>query len=159
MQKITTCLWFETRAEEAVNFYTSVFKNSKINSMTRYTEGSPGPVGDVMTMSFQLEGQDFLVINGGPAGFKFNESISLSVDCKSQEEVDFLWNKLTADGGEESQCGWLKDKYGLSWQIVPRRLVELLNDPDADKAKRVMEAMLKMRKIEIDKLEAAYEMA
>lgn len=159
MQKITTCLWFETRAEEAVNFYTSVFKNSKINSITRYTEGSPGQVGDVLTMSFQLEGQDFLVINGGPAGFQFNESISLSVDCKSQEEVDFLWNKLTADGGEESQCGWLKDKYGLSWQIVPDRLVQLMNDPDADKARRVMEAMLKMRKIEIDKLEAAYEMA
>jgi predicted 3-demethylubiquinone-9 3-methyltransferase (glyoxalase superfamily) len=149
MQKITPCLWFESQAEEAVNFYTSVFKNSKIDSIARNADGS------VLTISFQLEGLNYLALQGGPAGFAFNESISLSVDCQSQEEVDYLWNRLTADGGEESMCGWLKDKYGLSWQIVPRRLMELLQDPDKARAGRVMQAMLKMRKIEVNKLEEA----
>jgi predicted 3-demethylubiquinone-9 3-methyltransferase (glyoxalase superfamily) len=149
MQKITPCLWFENQAEEAVNFYTSVFKNSKVNSIARNTDGS------VLTISFQLEGLEYLALQGGPAGFEFNESISMSVDCQSQEEVDYLWNRLTADGGEESMCGWLKDKYGLSWQIVPRRLVELVQGPDKARAGRVMQAMLKMRKIEVNKLEEA----
>jgi predicted 3-demethylubiquinone-9 3-methyltransferase (glyoxalase superfamily) len=155
MQKIIPNLWFDTEAEEAARFYTSVFKNSKINTVTRYPQGSFDRTGQVLTVSFELEGQEYLALNGGPE-FKFNEAISLSVDCATQEEVDYLWDKLTADGGEESMCGWLKDKYGLSWQIVPRRLVELLNDPDDDRKLRVTQAMLKMKKIEVDKLEEAY---
>lgn len=154
MQKITTCLWFDNNAEEAVTFYTSIFRNSKVLEVTRWGEGGPGPEGSVLTMTFQLEGQEFRALNGGPQ-FKFTEAISLSVDCKSQEEVDELWEKLSADP-EAEQCGWLKDKFGLSWQIVPRALIEMLADPDPEKSKRLMEAMLKMRKIDIKALEEAY---
>jgi len=156
MQKITTCLWFDGNAEEAVNFYVSLFKNSKVLDISRYGEAGPGPEGSVLTMRFQLEGVELMALNGGPA-FKFTEAISLSVDCQLQAEVDDLWEKLTADGGEPSQCGWLKDRFGLSWQIVPRALIEMLGDPDPGKSKRVMEAMLKMQKIEIAELEKAYE--
>ena len=155
MQKIRPCLWFDDNAEEAVNFYTSVFKNSKIGDVSRYGEAGPGKPGTVLTMTFELEGQEFIALNGGPM-FQFNEAISLSVDCKTQEEVDELWSKLTA-GGKESQCGWLKDKFGLSWQIVPRVLIEMLSDRDPEKSKRVMEAMLKMRKIDTRELKKAYE--
>jgi len=155
MQKITPFLWFDNQAEEAANFYTSIFKNSKVGNVARYGEAGPGPEGSVMTVSFQLEGQEFTALNGGPA-FKFTEAISFFVDCKSQEEVDELWEKLTA-GGEEGPCGWLKDKFGLSWQIVPTVLIEMLNDPDPEKARRATEAMLQMKKIDIPTLEQAYE--
>jgi predicted 3-demethylubiquinone-9 3-methyltransferase (glyoxalase superfamily) len=155
MQKITPFLWFDNQAEEAANFYTSIFKNSKVGNVARYGEAGPGPEGSVMTVSFQLEGQEFTALNGGPA-FKFTEAISFFVDCKSQEEVDELWEKLSA-GGEEGPCGWLKDKFGLSWQIVPTVLIEMLNDPDPEKARRVTEAMLQMKKIDIPTLEQAYE--
>ena len=154
MQKITTFLWFDDDAEEAMKFYTSLFKNSKILSTSRYPEGSPGNAGTLMTGTFQLEGQEFMALNAGPE-FKFTEAISLFVNCESQQEVDELWAKLTADGGEESQCGWLKDKFGLSWQIIPRQLGEMLGDKDPAKAKRAMDAMLKMRKIDIKALERA----
>ena len=156
MQKITTCLWFDNNAEEAVTFYTSIFKNSKVLEVSRWGEGGPGPEGSVLTMRFELDGVELMALNGGPA-FKFTEAISLSVDCQSQAEVDDLWEKLTADGGEPSQCGWLKDKFGLSWQIVPRALPEMLGDPDPAKSRRVMEAMLKMKKIDIKTLQEAYE--
>lgn len=149
MKKITPFLWFDTQAEEAMNFYVSIFKNSKVLGVT------PGPNGIASSVNFELEGQEFLGFNAGPE-FKFNEAISMFVDCKSQEEVDDLWGKLTANGGEESMCGWLKDKYGLSWQIVPSDLLRMLNDPDPQKAKRVTEAMLKMNKIVIADLEQAY---
>jgi predicted 3-demethylubiquinone-9 3-methyltransferase (glyoxalase superfamily) len=155
MQKITPCLWFDNNAEEAVNHYLSIFKNSKVNKVLRCGDAGPGPKGSVLTIAFQLEGQDFIALNGGPI-FKFNEAISLSVDCKSQIEVDDLWEKLSA-GGQESQCGWLKDKFGLSWQVVPSALVEMLQDPDPEKAKRVMAAMMKMGKIDIAKLKQAYD--
>jgi predicted 3-demethylubiquinone-9 3-methyltransferase (glyoxalase superfamily) len=155
MQKITPFLWFDDQAEEAMNFYVSVFKNSKIVSVSRYGEGGPRPKGMVMIATFQLNGQEFMALNGGPE-FKFTEAISLFVDCKTQEEVDYLWEKLS-DGGEKGQCGWLKDKYGLSWQIVPSALGELMNDKDSEKSKRVMEAMLKMTKIDIAELKRAYE--
>ena len=155
MKKITPFLWFEKDLEEAMNFYVSVFKNSKIGSLTRWPEGGQGPAGQVLTASFTLDGQEFTALNGGPI-FKFNESISFVVDCETQEEVDYYWNKLT-EGGEESQCGWLKDKYGLSWQIVPRILIQLLQDKDKVKAGKVMAAMMPMKKIEIAKLKAAYE--
>ncbi len=156
MQKITPFLWFEDNAEEAVNFYTSIFKNSKIVSMNRLPEGTPGPAGKVMTATFQLEGQEFMALNGGPAGFKFNESISFFVTCETQAEVDYFWDKLSA-GGEPSQCGWLKDKFGVSWQIVPTALGQLLGDPDPQKSQRVMQAMLKMTKINVAELRRAYE--
>src|SRR3977135_1086214 len=133
MQKITPFLWFDDKAEEAMKFYTSIFKNSQIGSVTRYGEGGPGPKGTVMTASFQLEGQEFIALNGGPH-FKFTEAISFVVNCETQEEVDNYWNKLIAGGGQESQCGWLKDKFGLSWQIVPSILSKLLTDKDAKKA-------------------------
>ena len=155
-QKIIPCLWFDHNAEEAVNFYVSVFKHSKIHKVTRYGDVGPGPVGSVMTISFQIENQDFLALNGGPQ-FKFNEAVSLIVNCEDQKEVDELWAKLTQNGGQESQCGWLKDKFGLSWQITPIALMEMMQDRDPEKSKRVMEAMLKMKKIEIDQLEEAYE--
>jgi predicted 3-demethylubiquinone-9 3-methyltransferase (glyoxalase superfamily) len=155
MQKITPFLWFKDQAEEAMNFYTAIFKNSKISSVSRYGEGGPGPQGSVMTATFELDGQEFMALNGGPL-FTFTEAISLFVNCETQAEVDELWEKLT-EGGEESQCGWLKDKYGLSWQIVPSVLGELLNDPDAEKAGRVMNAMLQMKKIDIAGLRSAYE--
>jgi len=153
-QKITTCLWFDGNGEEAANHYTSIFENSKILSMTRYGEAGPGPKGSVLTVTFQLDGQEFVALNGGPE-FKFTEAISLLVNCDTQKEVDELWSKLSA-GGEEVQCGWLKDKFGLSWQIVPSVLYEMLQDQDAEKSKRVMEALLQMKKIDIARLEQAY---
>jgi predicted 3-demethylubiquinone-9 3-methyltransferase (glyoxalase superfamily) len=152
MNKITPFLWFDDQAEEAMNFYVSVFKNSKVLSV------SPGPNGKAFSVTFELEGQRFMGLNAGPQ-FKFNEAISFFVDCKTQEEVDELWKKLTTDGGEESMCGWLKDKYGLSWQIIPSALGEMLSDPDPVKAQRVMQAMLQMRKIDIEGLRQAYEQA
>jgi predicted 3-demethylubiquinone-9 3-methyltransferase (glyoxalase superfamily) len=148
MQKITTFLWFDSQAEEAANFYCSIFKNSKINNITKAS-------GQVMSVTFSLEGQEFFALNGGPH-FKFNEAISLFVSCDTQEEIDEKWAKLTSDGGKESMCGWLKDKFGLSWQIVPPTLPQLLYDKDPAKAKRVMEAMMKMRKIDISALEQAH---
>jgi predicted 3-demethylubiquinone-9 3-methyltransferase (glyoxalase superfamily) len=153
-QKITTFLWFDGNAEEAANHYTSIFKNSKVLNVARYGDAGPGPKGAVMTVNFQLEGQEFIALNGGPH-FKFTEAISLLVNCDTQKEVDELWSKLTA-GGEESQCGWLKDKYGLSWQIIPAALFKLLQDRDPQKSKRVMEAMLQMKKIDVGLLEIAY---
>jgi predicted 3-demethylubiquinone-9 3-methyltransferase (glyoxalase superfamily) len=159
MQKITPFLWFNDNAEEAVNFYVSTFKNSRVGNLTRYDDesakASGRPEGSVMTIEFQLEGQHFIALNGGPQ-FKFTEAISFSVDCKTQEEVDTFWNKLS-EGGEEGPCGWLKDKYGLSWQIVPTVLTEMLKDPDTEKAKRVAHAMLQMKKIDIAALHKAYE--
>ena len=157
MPKITPFLWFDTQAEEAAKFYTSVFPNSKIVTVARYGEAGPGPKGSVMTVEFELDGQHMIALNGGPV-FKFTEAISLSVDCETQEEVDHYWEKLS-QGGEQAPCGWLKDKYGLSWQVNPTVLGELLSSPDAKKAKRVMEAMLKMKKIDIAALKAAAEAA
>jgi len=153
MQKIHPFLWFDNQAEEAMNFYVSIFKNSKIGKVVRYGDAGPGPKGSAMTATFELEGQQFTALNGGPH-FKFTEAISFVVDCKSQEEVDELWEKLSA-GGQPGQCAWLKDKFGLSWQIVPSVLVELLSNPDPAKSKRVMEAMMKMTKIDIAKLKQA----
>jgi predicted 3-demethylubiquinone-9 3-methyltransferase (glyoxalase superfamily) len=155
MQKITPFLWYDNNAEEAINLYLSIFKNSKITKVARYGDAGPGPKGSVMTIAFQLEGQDFIALNGGPM-FKFTEAISLSVDCKTQQEVDELWEKLSA-GGQPGQCGWLKDRFGLSWQIVPSALVEMLQDKDAEKSNRVMQAMMQMRKIDIARLRQAYE--
>ena len=156
MQKITPFLWFDGQAEEAAKFYVSLLPNSKILSTTRYGDAGPGPKGQVMTVSFDLAGTRFTALNGGPQ-FKFNESISFVVNCETQAEIDTLWKKLI-DGGKPSQCGWLKDRFGLSWQIIPTRLPELLQDKDPAKAKRVMEAMLKMTKIELADLEGAYAM-
>jgi predicted 3-demethylubiquinone-9 3-methyltransferase (glyoxalase superfamily) len=153
MQKITPCLWFDTEGEEAAAFYTSVFPNSRIVHVARYGSAGPRPEGTVMTVSFELEGQEFLALNGGPE-FTFNEAISFQVSCENQEEVDAFWSSLAEDG-EEGPCGWLKDKFGVSWQIVPTVLPQLLSDPDREKSQRVMQAMLKMKKIEIDALEQA----
>ena len=155
MQKVTPFLWFDNQAEEAMNFYVSLFKDSKIVSVSRYEVGAPESPGKVLTATFRLDGQEFMALNGGPH-FKFNEAISLFVNCETQEEVDELWEKLT-DGGEISQCGWLKDRYGLSWQIVPTALGEMLGDPDPKKAQSVMQAMLQMTKIDIAALRRAYE--
>ncbi len=155
MQKITPFLWFDDNAEEAVNFYTSVFKNSKVLSMNRLPEGTPGPAGKVMTATFELEGQEFMALNGGPE-YKFTEAISFFVNCETQAEVDELWEKLS-EGGEKGPCGWLKDKFGVSWQIVPTALGEMLGDQDPKKAQNVMQAMLKMSKIDIAGLRRAYE--
>jgi len=159
MQKITPCLWFDNKAEEAVNLYVSLFENSKVGRTTRYdaesAKVSGQPEGSVLTISFQIAGQDFLAMNGGPL-FKFTEATSFIVDCEDQEEVDKYWNKLTADGGQESQCGWLKDKFGLSWQIVPKVLNEMLTDSDPSKVQRAMHAMLQMKKINIAALKQAY---
>jgi predicted 3-demethylubiquinone-9 3-methyltransferase (glyoxalase superfamily) len=155
MQKITPFLWFDDKAEEAARFYTSIFKNSKIDSISRYETGGIGPVGTVMTVSFQLDGQEVTVLNGGPM-FTFSPAISFYVHCETQAEVDELWEKLSA-GGEKEQCGWLKDKYGVSWQIVPTILGELLQDKNADKARSVMNAMLQMTKLDIAQLKLAYE--
>src|SRR6266704_1241215 len=146
MQGITPCLWFDTEGEEAARFYTSVFPNSRIVDVARYGSAGPRPEGTVMTVSFELDGQEFVALNGGPE-FKFNEAISFQVNCETQEEVDMFWSKLS-ESGEEGPCGWLKDRYGLSWQIIPAVLPELLADPDPDKSQRVMRAMLKMKKIE-----------
>jgi predicted 3-demethylubiquinone-9 3-methyltransferase (glyoxalase superfamily) len=154
MQKIHPFLWFDTQAEEAMHFYCSVFKNSKVGKVVRCGDAGPGPKGSVMFCRFELEGEQFTALNAGPQ-FKFNEAISLMVDCKSQEEIDTLWEKLTAGGGRPGDCGWLKDKYGLSWQITPTVLIELISDPDPGKAKRAMEAMMKMTKIDIAKLQQA----
>lgn len=150
MKKITPFLWFDTEAEEAMNLYVSIFKNSKVLGVT------PGPNGRAMSVNFELEGQEFIGLNAGPE-FKFNEAISFLVSCNSQAEVDELWEKLTADGGEEGNCGWLKDKYGLSWQIIPTALNEMLSDPDPEKAGRAMQAMLKMNKIDLQGLKQAYD--
>jgi predicted 3-demethylubiquinone-9 3-methyltransferase (glyoxalase superfamily) len=155
MQKITPFLWFDDNAEEAVNLYVSIFKNSKINSISRYGDVGPGQPGKVMTINFEIEGLTITALNGGPQ-YKFTEAISLFVNCATQAEVDEVWDKLSA-GGEEQQCGWLKDKYGLSWQIIPQALMELMHDKDAAKAQRVMAAMLKMVKIDIAALQRAYE--
>jgi len=158
MQKITPCLWFDNQAEEAVNFYSSIFNNSKIRSVVRYGEEgakvSGRPTGTVMTVTFQLEGQEFMALNGGPH-FKFTEAISLLVNCKTQEEMDELWEKLSV-GGETGVCGWLKDKYGLSWQIVPTVLGEMMQDKDAEKTETVMKALLQMKNLDIKRLEQAY---
>jgi predicted 3-demethylubiquinone-9 3-methyltransferase (glyoxalase superfamily) len=153
IQKIKPFLWFDSQAEEAANFYCSIFKDSKILKVSRYPEGSPGPTGSVMVVNFQIEGQEFIALNGGPL-FKFTEAISFLISCETQEEVDYFWNKLLP-GGQVSQCGWLKDKYGLSWQVTPTILSELLADKDAKKAQRVMQAMLQMKKIDIAALERA----
>lgn len=153
MPKITPFLWFDTQAEEAANFYVSIFENSKVSSITRYGEAGPGPKGSALTVQFEIDGQTFTALNGGPT-FKFTEAVSFVVHCTNQEEVDYFWEKLV-EGGKESQCGWLKDKYGLSWQIVPNILVELLQNPDPEKAKRVMLAMMKMIKIDIETLKQA----
>ena len=153
MPKMFPCLWFDHQAEEAMLFYTSIFKHSKVGEISRYTEAGPGPKGSVLTASFQLEGQEFLAINGGPA-FQFTPAISFQVLCESQAEVDDLWHKLLA-GGVESQCGWLTDKFGVSWQVVPAILPRYLQDPDREKARRVTEAMLKMKKLDIAELERA----
>jgi predicted 3-demethylubiquinone-9 3-methyltransferase (glyoxalase superfamily) len=159
MQKITPFLWFDDQAEEAAKFYTSIFKNSKVGKITRYGESAEKaagrPAGSVMTVEFELEGQKFTALNGGPV-FKFNESISFVVNCDTQEEVDSFWEKLSADGGQESQCGWLRDKFGVSWQVVPRDLINMLQDKDPNKSERVMKAMLQMQKLDIKTLEDAH---
>src|SRR5579863_1595624 len=155
MPKITPFLWFNNQAEEAMNFYVSIFKNSKVGNVTRYGDAGPGPKGTVMSATFQLDGQDFFALNGGPL-FKFTEAISFFVNCETQQEVDYFWDKLVS-GGTPSRCGWLKDRYGLSWQIIPTALGQMLGDKDARKAARVMQAMLQMQKIDIKKLEAAYQ--
>jgi len=153
MQKVTPCLWFDTEGEDAATFYTSVFPNSRIVEVARYGSAGPRPEGTVMTVSFELDGQRFVALNGLPE-FTFSEAISFQVSCKAQREVDEFWSKLS-EGGDEGPCGWLKDKYGVSWQIIPTVLPELLGDSDPEKSQRVMRAMLKMKKIEIDALERA----
>jgi len=155
MQKITPFLWFNDKAEEAMNFYVSIFKNSKVGRVTRYGDAGPGPKGSVMSATFQLDGQDFFALNGGPQ-YAFTPAISLFVNCETQQEVDELWEKLSA-GGRKDRCGWLQDKYGLSWQIIPSVLVEMLGDKDPAKGKRVMQAMLQMEKIDIKRLKQAYD--
>lgn len=155
MQKITPFLWFDDKAEEAANLYVSIFKNSKIKSISRYGEPGPGPKGQVMTVSFELESVEFTALNGGPH-YHFTPALSLFVDCETQEEVDELWEKLSA-GGRKDRCGWLVDKYGLSWQIIPNVLMKLMSDPDPKKSARVMKAMLQMEKIDIQRLQQAYQ--
>lgn len=155
MQKITPFLWFDANAEEAMQFYTSIFKNSKITGISRYGDAGPGPKGTVMVGSFELDGQAFMALNGGPQ-FKFSPAISFVVDCKTQQEVDELWEKLS-EGGRKDQCGWLQDKFGVSWQIVPTILGELMQDKDPEKSQRVMKAMLGMNKLDIEGLKQAYE--
>jgi predicted 3-demethylubiquinone-9 3-methyltransferase (glyoxalase superfamily) len=155
MQKITPFLWFDDQAEEAVNFYTSIFKNSKITGITHYSEEVPGPKGKLMSLTFELEGQEFMALNGGPGVFTFSGAISFFVKCKNQKEVDYFWEKLS-EGGEKQQCGWLKDKYGVTWQVIPTILGEMLNDSDPEKVRKVTEVMLQMNKIEIEELKKAY---
>lgn len=155
MQKIKPCLWFDDRIEEAVNFYTSVFPRAKISTVSRYGDAGPMPKGKVLVMNFELDGQEFMALNGGPL-FKFTEAVSFFVRCADQKEVDYYWDALTANGGAESQCGWLRDKFGLSWQIVPDALGVYLSDKDPAKANRAMQAMLKMQKIDIAALERAH---
>ncbi|GAA4485876.1 VOC family protein [Rhodococcus olei] len=156
MQKITPCLWFDSQAEEAANFYTSVFKDSSIGEISRYGEGMPKPAGTAMTVAFTLNGQDFTALNGGPE-FAFTEAISFQIDCADQAEVDEYWAALTADGGQESQCGWLKDKFGMSWQIVPSALPGIIGGPDPAGAQRAVAAMMQMRKLDIGVLQKAYD--
>ncbi|GAA1423401.1 VOC family protein [Streptomyces thermospinosisporus] len=151
----TTCLWFDGQAEEAANFYVSVFKDSSLGDTLRYTEAGPGPAGSVLTVEFVLNGQKFIALNGGPE-FKFSEAISFQIDCENQAEVDYYWDKLVEGGGEHGPCGWLKDRYGVSWQVNPVRLTEMLKDPDQSKADRAMKAMLQMHKLDIAELEKAY---
>jgi predicted 3-demethylubiquinone-9 3-methyltransferase (glyoxalase superfamily) len=153
LQRITPNLWFDTEAEEAAEFYTSVFKNSRIVHVAHYTEAGPRPAGTVMTVEFELDGQRFIGINGGPQ-FKFDEAVSFMISCETQDELDYYWERLT-EGGEESQCGWLKDRYGLSWQVVPTGMEELFSDPDPERARRAMQAMLGMRKLDIAALRSA----
>ena len=155
MQKITPFLWFDNQAEEAVNFYVSIFKNSKVGEISRYGDAGPGPKGSVMVVTFQLNGQEFMALNGGPQ-YKFTEAISFFVNCETQDEVDELWEKLSV-GGQEIQCGWLKDKYGLCWQIIPTILTQMLSDKDPQKSQRVMKAMMQMIKIDIKGLQKAYD--
>src|SRR5262249_49645803 len=155
IQKITPFLWFESQAEEAANFYASIFKNSRVRGLTRYGDSRPGPKGSVMTVDFELDGQEFIALNGGPH-FKFTEAVSFVVNCDTQQEVDEFWEKLSA-GGQQIQCGWLKDKYGLSWQIVPTVLGQLMQDKDPKKSERVMKALLQMKKLDIAGLKRAYE--
>jgi predicted 3-demethylubiquinone-9 3-methyltransferase (glyoxalase superfamily) len=155
MQKITPFLWFDGKAEEAMNFYVSVFKNSKVVRVSRYGDAGPGPKGTVMSATFQLDGQDFFALNGGPQ-FAFTPAISFFVNCETQQEVDEMWERLS-EGGKKERCGWLKDRYGLSWQIIPSVLGKMLQDPDAERAKRVMQAMLQMDKIDIERLKQARE--
>jgi predicted 3-demethylubiquinone-9 3-methyltransferase (glyoxalase superfamily) len=150
----TTCLWFDGQAEEAANHYASIFENSKLGRVGRYTEAGPGPAGSVLAVEFELNGQKFVGINGGPE-FTFNEAISFQIYCEDQEEVDYYWSKLS-EGGEEGVCGWLKDKYGVSWQVIPARLIDMIDDPDPEKAKRTTEAMLAMTKLDIAALEKAH---
>jgi len=155
MQKITPFLWFDNQAEEAAKFYTSIFKNSKIKSISRYGDAGPGPKGQVMVVAFELAGQEFLALNGGPQ-FKFTEAVSMMVNCETQEEVDYYWDKLSA-GGQIIECGWLKDKYGFPWQVTPVILNEMLQDKDPAKSQRVMKAMLQMKKIDIPTLKKSYD--
>ena len=157
MPKITPFLWFDDQAEEAMKFYTSIFKNSKVGKVSRYGEAGPGPKGSVMSATFELEGQEFMALNGGPQ-FKFTPAISFFVHCATQQECDELWEKLSA-GGKTERCGWLKDKFGLSWQIIPKELGEMLGDPDPKKSQRVMKAMLQMDKIDTKRLKQAYAQA
>ncbi|HEX3385680.1 MAG TPA: VOC family protein [Mucilaginibacter sp.] len=157
MQKITPFLWFDSQAEEAMNFYVSIFKDSKVNKVTRYGEAGPGTPGTVMSAEFTLNGTDFFALNGGPV-FKFSPATSFFIHCETQEEVDHYWNKL-GEGGKPNQCGWLDDKFGVTWQVVPNALGRYLNDPDKKKAKNVMQAMMKMTKLDIAKLQEAYEQA
>jgi predicted 3-demethylubiquinone-9 3-methyltransferase (glyoxalase superfamily) len=154
-QKITPNLWFDTEAEDAANYYISVFGNGRIVNVARYPEGSPGPAGTVMTVEWELNGQRFVGINGGPQ-FKFDEAVSFQINCDTQDEVDYYWDKLS-EGGEEGQCGWLKDKFGLSWQVVPAGMEEVFSNPDPEKAQRAMQAMLGMSKLDIDALRRAAE--
>ncbi len=154
MPKITPNLWFDTEAQEAAEFYVSIFPNSKITNVTHYGEAGPRPAGTVLTVDFVLDGQEYTAINGGPQ-FTFDEAISLLINCDDQDEVDYYWSRLS-DGGEEGPCGWLKDRYGVSWQVVPKVLIDMVNDPNAEKAKRAMEAMLAMGKLDIAELEKAY---
>jgi len=156
--KIYPFLWFDSQAEEAANLYCSIFPNSKIGKIARYGKGGPGPEGAVMTVSFSLDGQEFTALNAGPR-FKFTEAVSFVIPCKDQDEIEYYWSKLTANGGEESMCGWLKDKFGLSWQVIPAKIGELMSDPDPQKSGRVVQALLQMRKLDIAKLTAARDSA
>lgn len=155
MQKITPFLWFDNNAEEAANFYVSVFKNAKLGRITRNPGGAPGPQGSVLVVEFEVNGQTFAALNGGPQ-FKFTEATSFVINCETQQEVDYYWERLTADGGSESQCGWLKDKFGLSWQVTPTVLDDMLRDQDTAKAQRAMQAMMQMKKLDIATLQRAY---
>ena len=153
--KITPCLWFDTQAEEAARFYTSIFKNSKVGAISYYAEGMPMPKGTVLTVMFELDGQELMALNGGPT-FQFTEAVSLVVTCEDQKEIDYFWSKLLEGGGQESQCGWLKDKYGLSWQVTPKSIAKMIVDKDPAKVSRVMQALMPMVKLDVAKLEAAY---